>query len=91
MPKIHIPGVSVQVFIPEDTNNPEVITQVGGAVKDGEAFTVLYTLGGLTGATGININGIPCTSFQSISDTSVSAVAPSDNLMHTPIYSMRIF
>lgn len=91
MPRVYIPGVSIKLVVPGSGNSPETVTQTGGAVKDGEAFTVLYTPGGLTNATGININGIPCTSFQSINDNTVEAVAPFNDLLHDEIYEMVIY
>lgn len=66
------------------------ITSAGGIVQDGEAFSIYYTVGGLTGSTSVTINGIACTSVVVTDDFNMTAVAPADDLLHGSSYSLVI-
>lgn len=60
----------------------ESVTAAGGTVKDGEQFSVYYAAGGLTGATGVTIDGVACTGVSVTDDNNLTATAPADDLMH---------
>ena len=66
------------------------VSDGGGSVRDGEAFTIFYSLGGLTGATAVLINGFACTSVVVVDDFNITAVAIDDDFLHDQIYAMKI-
>lgn len=60
----------------------ETVNASGGTVKDGEQFTLNYASGGLTGATGVTIDGVACTGVSVTDDNNMTATAPADDLLH---------
>lgn len=52
------------------------VTQSGGLVRDGEAFTIEYAPGGLTGTLGCTLDGQACTGYSVTDDTNAGATAP---------------
>jgi hypothetical protein len=64
---------------------------VVSTIRDAEGFSIFSVEGGFTGKTSININGIACTSENVVDDFNMTAVAPTDDLLHSTIYAMQIF
>ena len=80
-------GIGITAGGGSSNNN---ITASGGTVRDGEAFTITYAPGGLTGSTSVTLGGASCTSVVVVSDTIVTAVAPTDDLIHGASFTMSI-
>lgn len=68
----------------------EIVTETGGTVRDGESFTISYSLGGLTGTTGCTIGGVACTGYSVTNDTTATATAPASGLNHTGSYTLSV-
>lgn len=68
----------------------EQIIAAGGTVKDGEQFTIYYAAGGLTGATGVTIDGVACTGVSVTDDNNLTATAPANDLLHGQAYDLVI-
>ena len=78
------------VYTPDSGSDSGDVVAAGGTVKDGEAFSVYYAPGGLTGSTTVKINNVSCTSVVVVDDFNMTAVAPGDDLLHGVSYAMEI-